>query len=276
MTVGKELGDSICSCKRYLLWTLTRVLWDPKGSLSKVVLMDDTSLRIWSLNDSLNGAQPSATIKIPTIGDDPTTYLSNAVWNPHAPEIVTVNEGCLSGWDLRSQKSTFSVPLAHPATIRALDYNPNKPHSVVTGGDDGRVRFWDVRNGGKQAVKELSDHTHWIWSVAFNKFHDQLLLSSSSDNLVNLQSVVSISSAAYGAYEDEENDEEGDQSLDPYSNTREKPTDGLIHTYDQHEDSVYAVAWSHADIWTFASLSYDGRIVVNRVPRDEKFRILGV
>lgn len=60
-----------------------------------------------------------------------------------------------------------------------------------------------------------------IWSVAFNKFHDQLLLSSSSDNLVNLQSVVSISSAAYGAYEDEEDDDEDDQSLDHYSNTRE-------------------------------------------------------
>jgi len=133
-----------------------------------------------------------------------------------------------------------------------------------------------VRNVGKQAVKELSDHTHWIWSVAFNKFHDQLLLSSSSDNLVNLQSIVSISSAAYGAYEDEEDDEGDDQSLDHYRYTREKPTDGLIHTYDQHEDSVYAVAWSHADIWTFVSLSYDGRIVVNRVPRDEKFRILGV
>jgi WD40 repeat protein len=55
-----------------------------------------------------------------------------------------------------------------------------------------------------------------------------------------------------------------------------KPTDGLICTYDQHEDSVYAVEWSPADTWTFASLSYAGRIIINQVPTGEKFKILGV
>ncbi|RUS35587.1 WD40-repeat-containing domain protein, partial [Jimgerdemannia flammicorona] len=195
-----------------------KVLWEPRGSMSQVVSMDDTSLRIWSLNDSLNGAQLSTSIAVPITGDDPTTYLTNAVWNPHAAEIVTVNEGCLSGWDLRSQKQTFSIPSAHASTIRALDYNPNKPHSIVTGGDDGRIRFWDMRNGGKQAVKVLSDHTHWIWSVAFNRFHDQLVLSSSSDNLVNLQSVVSISSAAFDAYEDNGDEEGEDQQSGYYNN----------------------------------------------------------
>ena len=28
---------------------------------------------------------------------------------------------------------------------------------------------------------------------------------------------------------------------------------------DQHEDSVYGVAWSPADAWIYCSLSYDGR-----------------
>jgi WD40 repeat protein len=58
-----------------------------------------------------------------------------------------------------------------------------------------------------------------------------------------------------------------------YSN---KPTDGLIYTYDQHEDSVYKVAWSPADTWTFASISYAGRVVISQVPTNEKFKILGV
>ncbi|TPX54443.1 hypothetical protein SeMB42_g00262 [Synchytrium endobioticum] len=34
-----------------------------------------------------------------------------------------------------------------------------------------------------------------------------------------------------------------------------KPTDGVVATYDQHEDSVYSVAWSSGDPWIFASLS---------------------
>ena len=54
------------------------------------------------------------------------------------------------------------------------------------------------------------------------------------------------------------------------------PTDGLVHTYDQHEDSVYQVAWSLADTWTFASISYAGRVVISQVPTKEKFKILGV
>ena len=34
------------------------------------------------------------------------------------------------------------------------------------------------------------------------------------------------------------------------------------------------VAWSAADPWCFASLSYDGRVVVNRVPGQIKYKIL--
>ena len=56
--------------------------------------------------------------------------------------------------------------------------------------------------------------------------------------------------------------------------TREPVEDGVIATYEEHEDSVYAVEWSTADPWLFASLSYDGRLVINRVPRAEKYKIL--
>ena len=34
------------------------------------------------------------------------------------------------------------------------------------------------------------------------------------------------------------------------------------------------VAWSLADPWTFASLSYDGRMIVNKVPSHTKYKIL--
>ena len=50
--------------------------------------------------------------------------------------------------------------------------------------------------------------------------------------------------------------------------------DGVIATYEEHEDSVYAAEWSTADPWIFASLSFDGRLVINRVPKKTKYRIL--
>ena len=56
--------------------------------------------------------------------------------------------------------------------------------------------------------------------------------------------------------------------------TKEPIKDGVIATYEEHEDSVYAAEWSTADPWLFASLSYDGRVVINRVPKAEKYKIL--
>jgi len=52
------------------------------------------------------------------------------------------------------------------------------------------------------------------------------------------------------------------------------PPDEVIAKFEEHEDSVYSVVWSSADAWVFASLSYDGRLVVNHVPSQEKFSIL--
>jgi hypothetical protein len=37
---------------------------------------------------------------------------------------------------------------------------------------------------------------------------------------------------------------------------------------------VYGLAWSCVDPWLFASLSYDGRVVVNKVPKNIKYKIL--
>lgn len=52
------------------------------------------------------------------------------------------------------------------------------------------------------------------------------------------------------------------------------PPDEVLAKFEEHEDSVYSVVWSSADAWVFASLSYDGRLVVNHVPAQEKFSIL--
>jgi len=50
--------------------------------------------------------------------------------------------------------------------------------------------------------------------------------------------------------------------------------DSIVQVFEEHEDSVYSVEWSDSDPWVFASLSYDGRLVVNHVPRSEKYKIL--
>jgi EARP and GARP complex-interacting protein 1 len=57
------------------------------------------------------------------------------------------------------------------------------------------------------SLKEIEAHSHWVWSVKYNNFHDQLILSGGSDCAVNLHNAVSVSSRPIGRSKDTESDE---------------------------------------------------------------------
>lgn len=44
--------------------------------------------------------------------------------------------------------------------IRDVDINPNNCYFFVTGGDDGKIKFWDVRKPS-DPVKVFYKHSHW-------------------------------------------------------------------------------------------------------------------
>jgi len=94
------------------------------------------------------------------------------------------------------------------------------------------------------------------------------VISSSTDCHVYLYNTISISSSPVS---DTVND---DDDHHPKTSTKVVKEDHLVKRYEEHEDSVYSVAWSSYDAWTFASLSYDGRVVINHVPDDERDKIL--
>lgn len=58
---------------------------------------------------------------------------------------------------------------------RSVDYNPNKPLTLITAGSDRKVKFWDTRNLSR-AVKVLAGHSHWVCSAKYNPHHDQLII----------------------------------------------------------------------------------------------------
>lgn len=45
-------------------------------------------------------------------------------------------------------------------------------------------------------------------------------------------------------------------------------------TRHEHVDSVYDMAWGAADAWIYVSVGYDGKVVLNHVPSNEKYKIL--
>jgi WD40 repeat protein len=162
-------------------------------------------------------------------------------------------------------KEAWKISNAHKFHIRDVDFNPNKQYYVASCGDDCAVRFWDFRNPD-EPLKQIECHSHWVWRVRYNLFHDQLILTSASDSRVILHSLPSISSEPGGRqlFSDEEEDRQPSQPLE----------EGILATYEEHEDAVYAAEWASHDPWIFASLSYDGRLVINRVPKSLVYKIL--
>ena len=57
-------------------------------------------------------------------------------------------------------RKQFEIANAHEINVRSVDYNHNKPNTIVSGGDDCMIRIWDTRNT-KSPLKEVSDHSHW-------------------------------------------------------------------------------------------------------------------
>lgn len=79
-----------------------------------------------------------------------------------------------------------------------------------------------------------------------------MVLSAGTDGIVNLWGIHSLS------------------FKNPSEVKESKLEDSLINSYSDHEDSIYSIAWSSSteNPWLFASVSYDGRVIVNRVPEE--------
>ena len=221
-------------------------------------------------------------------------------WDPHhANEVAAAVDGSVLCFDLRLCERTHVVERAvlgddgagAGLCVRALSYNPNKPWFIATGGDDFRVRCWDLRKANGGPVKTLEGHSHWVTGVAYNPFHDQLLLSCGSDAQTNLWRVSSISSAPLleldeaeggevsGAGEGASGDGQsapGTSELQPARHRAEPrlAADAALRVQRDNGESVCAIAWSMRTAWVYASLSYDGKVIVSQVPSAEKYKIL--
>ena len=76
-----------------------------------------------------------------------------------------------------------------------------------------------------------------------------------------------------------QSDGDGSSSAPAASSSRDPSAapdaaDARVESFDHHDEAAVAVAWSSADAWIFASLSRDGRVLLNHVPSAEKYKIL--
>ncbi|EFC45057.1 predicted protein [Naegleria gruberi] len=241
------------------------ILWDQNGTSDRVISIDEKCLREFRFEK---------TCKFVNKYDLGGRRLRTGAWDPHHSEIIAVAaQGKVIQVDLREKNNKKNVEfIAHDQMVRDVQYNPYHMYRLATCGDDCFVKFWDIRST-KEPLLVLGGHSHWISKVRFNPQYDQLILTGSTDSKVNLWSIASISSKA----KEQELDEELQASEEEKSKPKkEELFDNLVHTYDEHEESVYSLCWSNTNSWTFGTVSYDGRVLIHTVPKAEKLRVLNI
>ena len=230
----------------------------------------------WDASGPTTLSKPEATFEVSEKG------ARCAAWSPHdAEEIAVGTEEKLQILDGRGPVSGLTILQPHDGATLDVDYNPNKPSAIATAGDDGRVKFWDLRQPSAP-LKILRTGSHWCTRVQYNRFHDQLAVTSNADKNVKLWRVSSISSAPLLELggDDPEDDSVMSESDDEHAyqdNNKPQAQAADVEVkgnFDLHDDAVYGLSWSAADAWIFASLSIDGRLVLNHVPSPEKYKIL--
>ncbi|CAH0696376.1 unnamed protein product [Spodoptera exigua] len=196
--------------------------------------------------------------------EKPEEEIRCAEWHPtDATRVGVVCEGGVRVHDVTSGAALSRAAASARLKFTGGKWNPHQGHTqsgqfhLASAGDDAALNIWDYRNG-KEPIFKRTDHSHWVWTVRYNTFHEQLLLSGSSDARALLTAAASVCCDL---------DDDGKR----LSQVLE---DGVLQSYEQHEDSVYCAEWSAAEPWTFASLSYDARLVLSRVPRHFKYKIL--
>ena len=245
--------------------------------------------------------QPTSSVPVHWIDNAHSQMVYDLDYNPNKPYcLMTCGDDCLIRfWDLRMATTATSTMAAGGTGTGTGTVAPAASSSAAA-------------PPVCKPIAVLRNHTHWVRTSKYNPFHDQLVLSAGSDAAVDLWRISSISSAPLldmDGEDDDDDDDDGssgsggsggsgsDDGSDKSDTERggessssgggatssrsknrrsvETTLDTLITRFDEaHEESVYSVAWSVAEAWTFASMSHDGRMVVNTVPSAEKYKIL--
>ncbi|RVE41534.1 hypothetical protein evm_013819 [Chilo suppressalis] len=121
--------------------------------------------------------------------------LTGGKWNPHQghTQFAVLQDMHIKCYDTRTDctKPSWSIDNAHKQLARDLDFNPNRQFHLASAGDDAALNIWDYRNG-REPIFSRTDHSHWVWTVRYNTYHEQLLLTGSSDARALLTAAASV------------------------------------------------------------------------------------
>ncbi|KAI8452768.1 WD40-repeat-containing domain protein [Phakopsora pachyrhizi] len=133
-----------------------------------------------------------------------TSSVEDIQWSPTEQ---TVFASCsadqsLKIWDVRvkDRRSVLGVQKAHPTDVNVLSWNLKTSYLIVSGGDEGGIKVWDLRNlqtnksttrlssisGEEEPVAMFNWHKAPITSIEWHPTEDSCFISSSADDQVTI------------------------------------------------------------------------------------------
>jgi len=198
--------------------TIKKMCWIPESSDS-LMIFEDNTLKKANIEDGVLNTSWEYTFS----ADESKIYFGQC--DPLQQNLVAVTKGKkILIVDSRDNKIAIEIPAVGFGLARTLCYNPFKLHHLASGGDDCKVKFWDCRMPNYPVIS-MKGHSHWVQSIKYHPTHDEFIISSGSDGKVLLWNINSISSTEV----------EDKTKLQP---------DRLVKTYEEHDESVYSIAWS--------------------------------
>ena len=89
-------------------------------------------------------------------------------------------------WDTRAapSKACMLKAVAHESDVNVISWNKHEPF-LVSGGDDGLIKVWDLRQFDKgEAIAKFKHHTEPITSVEWHPTDSSVFCASGADNQI--------------------------------------------------------------------------------------------
>lgn len=144
----------------------------------------------------LTTANQSSFITAPAPFTGHTQPVEDIQWSPSE---ATVFASCSSDrsvrvWDVRAKgrKSAAQIAGAHESDINVMSWNRGTSYLLATGGDEGGIKIWDLRNLKGAAAAPPSPVAHFTWhsapitSIEWHPTEDSVFAASGSDDQVTL------------------------------------------------------------------------------------------
>ncbi|XP_044512323.1 WD repeat-containing protein DWA2 isoform X2 [Mangifera indica] len=223
---------------------------------------------IWQIPE-LYGQLNSPQLERIAVLDAHVGKINCILWWPSGrhDKLISIDDENLFLWSLDCSKKAAQVQSKESSgMLHYLSGGAWDPHDAnsVAATCDSSVQFWDLRTMKKTNSIE---HAH-VRNVDFDTKKKHILVTAADEYGIHIWDLRKLKSAGTDSTVNLWLASLSSSGDEPSESSFELPTqraNPLLNSYSDYEDSVYGLAWSSREPWIFASLSYDGRVVVESV-----------